>query len=171
MTVIAAERATGRSLISAELFDRLVNRVVTSARVDRRFAERIQDQALAFLAACAWHTDITLRPSELVDHGWHAFLLYTREFAQFCDQVAGRFIHHIPDDTPQPASTPSAGAARTIAAIHAAGYLVDPELWPISATCNSDRCSGSGREGNENTDTQIPPPADWGRRCTGGGPS
>jgi hypothetical protein len=163
MTVIAAERATGRSLISAELFDRLVNRVVTSARVDRRFAERIQDQALAFLAACAWHTDITLRPSELVDHGWHAFLLYTREYAQFCDQVAGRFIHHIPDDAPD---APSVGAGsavvrdRTMAAIESAGYAVDSDLWPASAAkCDPDRCGSIGQDGNENTETQVPPPA------------
>jgi hypothetical protein len=32
-----------------------------------------------------------------VDDAWHTFLIYTREYADFCDQIAGRFIHHVPE--------------------------------------------------------------------------
>lgn len=31
-----------------------------------------------------------------VDRLWHTFVLFTREYAEFCDQVAGHFIHHVP---------------------------------------------------------------------------
>lgn len=53
------------------------------------------DQALAFLIACA-NTPRPLAPSAEVDLGWHTFLLYTNEYADFCERIAGRFIHHRP---------------------------------------------------------------------------
>ena len=35
-------------------------------------------------------------PSQIVDELWHEFILYTREYQQFCDQAFGRFMHHTP---------------------------------------------------------------------------
>lgn len=32
-----------------------------------------------------------------VDNLWHSFLLFTREYAAFCHEYAGFFIHHIPE--------------------------------------------------------------------------
>lgn len=34
--------------------------------------------------------------SQDVDEVWHAHILYTRDYACFCESVAGRFIHHQP---------------------------------------------------------------------------
>jgi hypothetical protein len=82
------------------------------------------DQALAFLGACARRHNQPLAPNELVDIGWHTFILYTRGYAQFCDQITGRFLHHTPADEYDPtASGPAARAtlARTMTAIEAAG--------------------------------------------------
>jgi hypothetical protein len=31
-----------------------------------------------------------------VDEVWHAFLLFTREYADFCQSAFGSFIHHVP---------------------------------------------------------------------------
>jgi hypothetical protein len=31
-----------------------------------------------------------------VDALWHTFLLFTREYADFCEKVAGHFLHHVP---------------------------------------------------------------------------
>ena len=33
------------------------------------------------------------------DGFWHTFLLFTRKYARFCQQVAGRFLHHTPVDS------------------------------------------------------------------------
>ena len=92
----------GRSLISDELFDRLVRRIVQDDHIEQQLAERIVDQAVAFLYACARTTDTPLRPSKTVDIGWHTFILHTRAYAEFCDDVAGRFIHHEPEDFAPP---------------------------------------------------------------------
>lgn len=101
---VTTERAAGRSLITPVLFDRLTQRITTDhPDITQADAERILDQALAFLATCATST-IPLGPSDIVDIGWHTFLLYTGEYADFCTKVAGRYIHHAPDDLPGPRS-------------------------------------------------------------------
>ncbi len=35
--------------------------------------------------------------SKEVDPLWHTFILFTKDYARFCKQVAGRFIHHAPN--------------------------------------------------------------------------
>ena len=39
----------------------------------------------------------TLPTPRVVDQLWQVFLLYTRDYAQFCDMLGG-FIHHVPND-------------------------------------------------------------------------
>lgn len=35
-------------------------------------------------------------PSQVVDVAWHEFILFTRDYEQFCKQAFGRFLHHTP---------------------------------------------------------------------------
>ncbi|MEM7019910.1 MAG: hypothetical protein AAF512_21550 [Pseudomonadota bacterium] len=35
-------------------------------------------------------------PSQVVDVAWHEFILFTRQYEQFCKQALGRFLHHTP---------------------------------------------------------------------------
>lgn len=35
-----------------------------------------------------------------VDKLWHTFILFTKKYAEFCEIVAGRFIHHQPEINP-----------------------------------------------------------------------
>lgn len=127
---IAVEHLTGQGLISESLFRRLVDRIAGEEKKPPEIAARIADQALAFLAACGKATE-ALAPSETVDIGWHTFILYTREYAKFCDNIAGRFIHHVPDDENEKTSNMKAQdqIGRTVRAIRAAGFYVDEELW------------------------------------------
>lgn len=152
-------RAPGRSLISRELFDRLVHRVVTDEMLDGDLAERIIDQTVAFLAACATaRSRAPLAPSGLVDIGWHTFLLHTHEYATFCQRIAGRFLHHVPTDGADPTANGKAARealARTVVAIEAAGFVIDPRLWP-SATGAS--CTGGSCTGCHNGCHEDPPP-------------
>ncbi|WP_431904663.1 glycine-rich domain-containing protein [Amycolatopsis thermoflava] len=133
MTAVMNGPVTGRSLVSHELFNRLARRLAVEEKLDPGLSERIVDQALAFLAACATNCGAPLAPSELVDLGWHTFVLHTKDYAEFCDRVAGRFLHHVPTDE----SDPSAGGpaardtlVRTMSAIRGAGYTLDVDLWP-----------------------------------------
>lgn len=123
--------ATARDLISPQLHDRLIRRITTDhPDLDHTMATRILDQALAFLATTAT-ANRPLGPSAMVDIGWHTFLLHTADYADFCQRTAGRFIHHNPADSDDTGAT----LADTVAAITAAGYTVDTDLWARGADC------------------------------------
>ncbi|MEV4329594.1 hypothetical protein AB0K02_03495 [Streptomyces sp. NPDC049597] len=140
MTALATELARGRSLVEPELFDRLVAFLVQEEGITRERAERVMDQALAFLHMSA-HRDSGLSPSQAVDPGWHAFMLHTREYAAWCQERFGRFIHHNPFSEPQ--LFDGAQMRASVAAIEEAGFMVDHELWD-TATCNPPACCGDG---------------------------
>jgi len=139
-TPLAHRLIEGRTLISQALFDRLTRRIAGEhPELSHGMPQRILDQALAFLATSATATQ-PLGPSDLVDIGWHTFILHTIDYAAFCDQVAGRFIHHVPDDEDVQGTTPPTiptTLTATVTAIRAAGFLIDADLWPRAADCNS----------------------------------
>jgi len=124
-----------RELIAPGLFSKLTCRVMAADGYDQGTAERIVEQALAFLTACARNPDEHLPPSEEVDAGWHAFILHTADYAEFCQRVAGRFIHHRPND-PGEAVPDQQAIGVTITAMRAAGLPVDPDLWVPRAQCS-----------------------------------
>jgi hypothetical protein len=35
---------------------------------------------------------------EKIDWMWHTFLLFTQDYAEFCDRHFGVFLHHVPND-------------------------------------------------------------------------
>lgn len=136
-TALAAEFETApRELISPRMFNRLVARVMADNGNDQSTAARITEQALAFLEACAANPGAGLAPSPEVDKGWHAFILHTADYAEFCHRVAGRFIHHLPDEPGEEDS--GAGVTATVAAIRALGISVDADLWATASECTSD---------------------------------
>jgi hypothetical protein len=140
-TTIATARKTGRSLVDDELLDRLVTFLVNEEQMTRCHAILIMDQALAFLGTLAQYVGAPLSPSKKVDPGWHAFVLHTREYDDWCQRVAGRFIHHNPfKDTIAPRD--GVAVARTVEAMAAAGYAIDPDLWNVTANCNAPTCDG-----------------------------
>ncbi|MFH0243261.1 glycine-rich domain-containing protein [Streptomyces sp. HK10] len=139
MTATANDLRTGRALVSDNLFDSLAHFVVAHDGQPREKAERIADQAVAFLATVATAT-VPMVPSDDVDMGLHAFILHTKEYAEFCQQHAGRFLHH----NPAPG-----GGGRTLEAVtasahamKAAGFVVMDELWTVdgesAAQCDAD---------------------------------
>ncbi|GIE85833.1 glycine-rich domain-containing protein [Actinoplanes regularis] len=166
--------ANGKTLLPDDLFTRLECRIrAEHPEMTPDMPARILDQALAFLGACAVTTE-PIGPSPIVDVGWHTFILYSIDYAAFCDRIAGRFIHHVPDDdggrqlsggqmtadcetgdcryTNPPSLNGQAGhegvatvspmrgsLETTVLAIRAAGYRIDPDLWPVDASaidCN-----------------------------------
>ncbi|MFJ8813781.1 glycine-rich domain-containing protein [Amycolatopsis thermoflava] len=143
LTAVMSTPVTGQALVEPALFERLVNRIAGEHDLERGLAERIMDQALAFLAACARNTGSPLAPSELVDIGWHTFVLHTRDYAAFCERIAGRFLHHVPTEDHDPAASGEAARgtmARTVAAIEDAGFTLDLELWPSAAQAGCTGC-------------------------------
>jgi hypothetical protein len=128
------------------LADRLVARIAAEhPELSADLPARILDQTLAFLETCATSTE-PIGPSELVDIGWHTFILYTHEYAEFCYRIAGRFIHHVPDDGPtgdEWPTVPKANAATlaaTVATMRRAGRRVDVPLWSMNGATECTQC-------------------------------
>ncbi|WP_414169827.1 glycine-rich domain-containing protein [Streptoverticillium reticulum] len=97
-------------------------------------------QMLAFVAASAASED-PLSPSPLVDDFWHAFVLRTKAYADFCQGTFGKFVHHQPGflDRDEHGGG-KALRARTVEAIQAAGYAVDLEFWPELDIADCSQC-------------------------------
>ncbi|MET9225342.1 hypothetical protein [Lentzea sp. NPDC003310] len=101
-------------------------------------ADRIVVDTISFLTVCAAAPHRGFRPSRQVDLGWHQFILNTRDYADFCDRTAGRFIHHVPDEFDAPVRRTTAEAlGPTVEAIKAAGLPFHAELW----LAGEGRCS------------------------------
>ncbi|GAA3032034.1 hypothetical protein [Streptosporangium longisporum] len=142
MTVILDRPATTpRTLIPSALFDRLTARIRVDHPEHAQQADVIMEQALAFLAACAARPEARLAPSEIVDIGWHTFILYTKEYADFCQRNAGRFIHHAPTDE-EGVGSDGCTAADTVAVMRKLGLPVVRGLWGHAAACEG---SGTGK--------------------------
>ncbi|UTW09754.1 glycine-rich domain-containing protein [Pseudomonas benzenivorans] len=51
-------------------------------------------------------------PSQAVDVAWHEFILYTRQYRDFCNKGLGRFLHHTPNDAMPHSQAANAGIRR-----------------------------------------------------------
>jgi hypothetical protein len=137
---VATERAAiaakdPRELVPPETFDLLVEDLRRYHHVTKAYAERMMGQALVFLKAQAgivraraegrpWTRIV---PTVPVDPAWHAFMLRSQAYGEFCQKYAGRYIHHVPfQDEPM---LDGSALEATIPLLEATGYRVDVEFW------------------------------------------
>ncbi|MFI5794020.1 hypothetical protein [Streptomyces sp. NPDC051677] len=139
MTSTANDLKTGRVVAGDELFESLARFVVVHDGQSPERAERIADQAVAFLVTAATAT-VPMVPSGDVDLGLHALILHTKEYAGLCEQYAGRFLHHNPK--PGGGARDPEKVAASARAMKAAGFVVFDDLWTVDGTnlaqCDSD---------------------------------
>lgn len=136
---------SSRGMVSDLLFERLVGRVQKDEGVDKEMAERIVNSTLRFLDMCAKNPEKRFSPSPLVDAGWHVFILYTQDYAEFCKKTAGRFIHHEPNDNPN-IQMNTGGACATVVFMKENNIIFDPGVWEHASAndCTVDCDNGSG---------------------------
>jgi hypothetical protein len=53
-----------------------------------------------FLTLKAENPDVRLTPTPLMDLFWHAHILDTMSYAEDCEEILGRFMHHVPNFGP-----------------------------------------------------------------------
>lgn len=124
----AAAPVNPRALLSDTEFNGVMHTVLdNNPGMEPDLAGRIVIDALAFLATAA-RTPVGLVPSRVVDEGWHALVLHTALYQSLCFRLCGGFIHHLPE-RPDPSNRAHSSVERTVAAIEAAGYSVDADLW------------------------------------------
>ncbi len=127
-----------KPLVSGKLWNRLVGRIQKDhPEIKKNEAEAIMDAALGFLKLCANHPENRFAPSEKVDIGWHTFLMYTREYHEFCRDLGGNYIHHVPNDDPRVPQERGA-LGKTVRFMRTNGVTFSPRLWFGNADCTVD---------------------------------
>lgn len=96
--------------------------------MERDLAERVFGQAVAYLVTSAECPEVPMGPAQTVDLGVHSFVLDSINYSAFCDQHAGRYIHHVPHLPGEGAGKPPA-LRDTVNAVQASGFAIDRELW------------------------------------------
>jgi hypothetical protein len=91
----------------------VVRRYAKEQHASREEAEEVFRETLKWLYlgdcglgdgfACAMTPEIAK-----LDEMWHAFLMFTRDYAEFCERYFGFFLHHVPNDDEDP--VPEGGA-------------------------------------------------------------
>lgn len=77
--------------------DLLINKLRSDLSLSAEDAIVLVDDVKRFLALCLASPQ-PLAPPRVVDQGWHQFILCTKDYAKFCDEICGRFVHHEPAD-------------------------------------------------------------------------
>ncbi|MFJ4907737.1 glycine-rich domain-containing protein [Streptomyces sp. NPDC093249] len=149
MTTVTTESRDVRAMLSVEEFNGVAATVMdTNPGMSEEDASRIVAEALKFVFAAAMFPG-GMRPSRVVDEGWHALILHTTVYRDFCRR-AGRFVHHVPE-RPDPTRHDPTALEKTQANIEKAGFVVDRTLWlgpssgliPVAAECEHISCGDS----------------------------
>jgi hypothetical protein len=79
----------------------IVERFRNELPVTRREAEQIWRETLKWLWFCGTRPKDSgsaelLTSMIIVDEMWHTFVLFTREYTEFCQRHFGRYLHHAP---------------------------------------------------------------------------
>lgn len=85
-----------------------------------------------------------LAPAKLIDELWHQHILHSRDYFNFCDRIAGRYLHHTPGyGQPHEIHRPAFNQTHATYQLH---YGVAPaaEIW--SHMGESSSCSSSPYE-------------------------
>jgi hypothetical protein len=115
--------------------DQLLNRHIRDHSGTREEAERCFIAMKQFLAVCSVIPGKKVAAEE-VDDLWHTFLLFTRDYQDFCDEYLGRFIHHDPNG-----GFASGTYESTRALAEELFSNLDERFWPAKARID---CEGSG---------------------------
>jgi len=151
-TTLVPEIKTAQATVSTEFRMTWRNQIMEDSGIPLMEADRIVSDTLSFLTVCALNPCNRYRPSKKVDVGWHQFILNTRDYAEFCERVAGRFLHHVPEKFAAPSGEGTAVVDTlrpTVDAIEAAGLPIHKELWFAEAgkctQCHAG-CTSCGQE-------------------------
>jgi hypothetical protein len=158
---VGAEQEKTIAKAMAFPMDAIVARYMEEQRLPAEVAREHERELKRYLALCALDADAAYGMNGPVDELWHTFITFTLDYARFCDDVAGRFIHHVP--TPPEAKADPEGAAsyrRTLDAYaETFGEEAPPEVWPRP---------GSGDQPGSACDHHEPTS---GSACTSNGPA
>jgi hypothetical protein len=134
----------------------VISRYSRDSELSYEDAERHFFELRRFLALCAMNdgsdAGATYGMRGQIDEAWHTFLMFTRDYSEFCRVVAGRFLHHQPDLDAESRSNTGAGYQRFLADYERVFHDSAPaDLWPrpFTRTDAGGPCGGCSSCGSE----------------------
>lgn len=121
----------------------LIERFQKKLGMSESEAKQLFDDTKLFLLLCAENPKQHFVPTQKIDDGWHNFILYTRDYASFCDNYFGRFLHHQPHDSFTNHKA-SGGALRTLQAAYEAFGFDLSDNWHVADVAANDPCDSCG---------------------------
>lgn len=97
-TGVGVSEAYPEAIVAALVFpmDHVVQRYAKDHNLPVDVAKEHEVELKKYLALCTLHPDGGLGMSRVIDELWHTFIWFTRDYHRFCNQVAGRYLHHGP---------------------------------------------------------------------------
>ncbi|KAB2683427.1 MULTISPECIES: glycine-rich domain-containing protein [Brucella/Ochrobactrum group] len=115
----------------------IIKRYRKEHNIDLKTASLHERELKRFLALAAIY-DVPLGMRGPVDELWHTFIIFTVDYMNFCQTVAGRMIHHVPTRDDEPIAFGKKSATLFDEAYRSVFSCEPPsEIWPQNNT-NSD---------------------------------
>ena len=95
----------------------VVRRYAKEQHASREEAEEVFQETLKwlYLCGCGLREDFACSMTPEIaklDEMWHTFLMFTRDYADFCERYFGFFLHHVPNEDEEEAREGGAEAVR-----------------------------------------------------------
>lgn len=74
----------------------LLERIMEKESMTEEQARSLYRDLLQFLYVAGTGGGKVFSPTAAIDTAWHHFILFTHDYADFCQRYFGRFIHHVP---------------------------------------------------------------------------
>ena len=94
-----------------------------------------------YLYLCSIYPDKVLGMSGPVDALWHLFITFTREYHEFCNNTAGRYIHHVPKTDKEPKNGAASYKDMLLLYLNQFGSEPPRHIWPIIKNSGDDAFS------------------------------
>lgn len=75
----------------------LLERIMEKENLTKDEAQILMCDMLQFLFVAGTGDGEVFAPTSTVDTAWHNFILFTKDYSEFCHKNFGKFIHHIPN--------------------------------------------------------------------------
>ncbi len=100
-----------------------------------------------FMGLCVLSPSSVPMVSRKIDHVWHTFVLHTQLYAEFCDEIFGRFAHHEPEPRGQAVPSEDQEQEGCFAELYREVYGELGRLWQpeMMATSEQDIASVSAK--------------------------
>lgn len=140
--------------------DRVVQRYAKDHGLPLEVAREHEAEVKKYLALCALTPGGGLGMSRVIDELWHTLIWFTRDYHRFCEEVAGRYLHHGPTSEEDLATGKNLDDYAQTLALYRQYFGEPPKhFWPEPGkgdhattckgcnTCSGAGCSGSGCTG------------------------